>query len=195
MRLRENYVLHDRGLEAYKQLACFDVAEIGLGAVVLNIGGGFSQRFERELVTIRPDIKILTVDPSLVRGRVFYVGDGRREEYESYYLDDSEVKKRRVAVGQYARTVAGIGQSLPFAPGCVDYAVDVYGPAYYLNASLKGYFREVARVLRVGGKFHITAVWWGMEETSRVELKNAGFVEILPFDRGVGNRSGIIATR
>ncbi len=149
----------DRGLSEYQQLAHFSVSFIPENGRVLNIGSGSQQRFEKELKEARSDVEILSVDPSLAL-REYVI----QEEDKSFKKATPERSKLRIeSLGNKKGTVAALGQQLPIPSSSIDLALDVHGPAQYAQDwdIYKAYLEEVVRVLKPGGKFHISHVYFG----------------------------------
>lgn len=149
----------DRGLSEYQRLAHFDASLIPENGRVLNIGSGSQQKFEKELRQARPDVEIFSVDPSLAL-REYVI----QEEDRSFKRATPERSKLRIeSLGNKEGTAVALGQQLPIPSSSIDLVLDVHGPAQYAKDwdIYKTYLKEVVRVLRPGGEFHISHVYFG----------------------------------
>lgn len=150
--------------------------------VLLHSGSGLFQRFEREMRAVNPALQIVSLDPTLAAPIV--AGEGRYSintilrqvtyslPHQTQYASSAfgrvmpargdfsysrEYHKRRISQivgGRPSRSVAALGQDLPFEEASFDYITDVWGPAYYLRnkpKALQRYAEELGRVLKKDG--------------------------------------------
>src|SRR3989304_650515 len=109
-------VVTDRGLEECQKLAHFKVVDIPRDARVLNLGSGLLQSFEGELKSARPDVKIISIDPTLVLTGYEISRDNR----ESVRVGIDETRKRVISLRNREGTIAALGQKLPISSSSVD---------------------------------------------------------------------------
>lgn len=146
----------DRGLSRCEELAHFNHKDIPQGGKVLNIGSGLYQTLEKELKESRPDLKIVSIDPSLIE-KDFLAENSKGE------IVNVDGDQRLKALSNKENTVIAIGQRLPFPDNVFDMSVDIHGPAQYSKDEeiYKKYLKEVVRVLKPGGKLHIFNTYFG----------------------------------
>ena len=147
----------DRGLNEYEKLAGFDHKNFPPGTIILNIGSGAEQAFEQNLRKKRPDLKIISIDPSVIEKRYDYQG----ATYSNSVVFKSEEDQRILANKE--RTLVALGQKLPLKDECVNIAIDIHAVAHYAKSEeqYKKYLREVMRVLKPGGEFYIFNTYMG----------------------------------
>lgn len=155
------------------------IENIPKNSKVLEIGSGLNQSFARGLSKLRPDLKIVSLDPSLAinpkefKTRVIRNEDGDLEsvyytnsskdysgEYYSFgRLEDSKkVQQERIENAmKTGLSLAGKAPELPFRENTFDLIVDSFGPILYLQGKkqdqLISYFRRIYNILKVGGEF------------------------------------------
>lgn len=143
----------DRNLGEYQQIARFKIEDIPQHGKILNIGSGIAQQFEKDVKIARPDIRVISVDPSTVK--MVYLPEMGGLTKEGMRQRNQYLQKHG---GGY--TVAAYGHELPMKNDSMDLALDVLGPAYYIREvdTLKEYMREVIRTLKPGASFHLAAI-------------------------------------
>jgi len=148
--------LTDIPLSRCEKLAHFNHKDIPQGGRILNIGSGLYQTFEKELKKNRPDLEIVSIDPSLIEKDFL----AENSEVEKVKPDSSQ---RLQALSNKENTVIAIGQRLPFPDNVFDMSVDIHGPAQYSKdeETYKKYLKEAVRVLKPGGKLHIFNTYFG----------------------------------
>lgn len=171
----------DRGLDDVMNVFGLDLKQVDSirkDSVILNVGSGLYQEFEKELSNRRKDLKIFSVDPSL--GVVTYDKDGNYTT-QGFRIDDHKVdqwanyfyegENRQIFSGGIKRgakavefdlnrkrevagnTVASLATSLAIGTKTVDIVFDCSGPIQYLksNADKEKYLSEIDRVLKSDG--------------------------------------------
>lgn len=148
----------DRNLETYKKFVHFMPEALPEKAVVLNVGGGEKQIFEKELKEIRPDINVITIDPSIFSDKSWHFSG---KDLVSYNRD--KMISRIDSLANKSHTVAAYGQRLPLASDSVDAILDIHAASQWATSleSYKTFLEEAMRVLRVGGKLYIGNVYFG----------------------------------
>ncbi len=152
----------DWNLESSQELGHFNVADIPVGARILNVGSGFQQVFENELSKQRLDVVITSIDPSLVMLGYKVVLNGSNNWEDKFHVDKSWKQKERIlGLHNQKNSIGALGQSLPLPSAAFNFGVDIYGAAKYAKdpESYKRYLLEIKRVIR--GKFHIAEVYNG----------------------------------
>lgn len=173
----------DRGLADYEKLTRFNHDILPQKAKILNIGGGLTQVFEKELKEARPDVSIITLDPSLFENNY----DVQTHEGVKGIWRNRPDEKRADLISNKEGTVVGLGQAIPLADETIDEAIDIHAAAQYSNSeeSYKQYLREVMRVLKPGGKFYIFNTYMGdpvpgdeENERQQIEFSQRIFAEL-----------------
>jgi SAM-dependent methyltransferase len=152
--------LTDRGLRLAEQLTHFRLEDVPENGVILNAGSGTSQLFEREVRDERPDVEVISLDPSVLE-KNYSATEGFSYTIKIKTVQD--VKQRVKDLFNGKKTIIGIGQEMPFAAGTFDAIVDNHGPAQYpkTDESYLEYLREALRVLKPGKKLFISQVYHG----------------------------------
>lgn len=152
--------LSDRSLEDYQKIFNFKSGEIAANARILDVGGGYRQLFRRELESVRPDLKIFTVDPSLAIDPNDKNFPGEHIEFVHDPLNGSKLQKitpkdQTQRILESKRTVAATAPHLPFKDRSFEYVFDNNGAFAYLpdKEHLKEYVGDVMRILSDGGIF------------------------------------------
>lgn len=124
-----------RGIEEYSQQLGFNPKELE-GKSVLNLGAGRDFKFEKELQDSGISADVISMSPD--------------------WATDIHRKQAVENMGPNEKAVAGIGQALPFADGSFDIIVASH-VIYYLKdpQTVSTFIKEIARVLRPGGKAFI----------------------------------------
>lgn len=150
----QNMALRDRDLLDYQHWTRFNVRDIVQHGAILNLGSGITQLFEQDVKRARPDIDIISVDPSTFQT----VEMVAKNPYEL----EKEKHERRTYLQEHGggHTLDAYGQELPIKNDSIDVALDVFGPAYYLRNKnlLQKYIREVRRTLKSGATFRIGTI-------------------------------------
>lgn len=146
----------DRPLDEYQKRGHFDILKLPQGAVIGNIGSGTLQVFEGQVRSVRPDIKVLSVDAGLLTDKQI-IENTKGEKIEL------PVEERIANLANKPSTVVALGQELPVRDNFFDLVVDINGPAQYAKdlESYKKYLGEVMRAIKPGGEFHIANLWFG----------------------------------
>lgn len=161
----------DRGLDRYREFVRFVPETLSQNAMVVNVGGGENQTFEKELTSIRPDVKIFTIDPSIYSQTAVHEVD--QDALRSLTEDESYLRVK--SLPNKDRTLVAFGQKMPFKSDSVDVILDVHAASQWAAnlESYKEFLKESMRVLKVGGKLYIGNVYFGDpllgDEASEVE--------------------------
>lgn len=149
-------------------------------ATVLNSGSGLRRRFEKMLLHHRPDIRFISLDPSLGIGTLlpdgsytiqeFGIYECGAEEYTEYIYkppvpttegvalyDEDAIRfdrERKQSALEIPGAIASLATRMPLAEETVDVVFDCMGPIEYLpkGESQEKYFSELKRVLKPSGK-------------------------------------------
>lgn len=154
--------ISDWDLETAQELGHFKISDIPHNARVLNVGSGYSQVFEKQLKATRPDIQIVSVDPSTAMLDYKVVLNGSSSWDGKWRVKTrTQLEERIATLNNKENTVAALGQELPFADGSFHFGIDIYGAAKYARDidSYKRYLREIKRT--VNGQFYIAEVFGG----------------------------------
>lgn len=168
-------------LATYLDLTTDNLEKIPENGKVLEVGSGATRRFAEGLSLVRPDLKIISLDPTLgiknddfvnvVRrdssGKiesVYYTNEiikKVRDPYMSGKMEDSKkIHKERVQGEDLA--VAALAPNLPFKKESFDLIVDTFGPGLYLHEKspkqFEDYLLTIFDVLKPGGEARIFPV-------------------------------------
>jgi SAM-dependent methyltransferase len=174
-----HYLISDLTLtETIEHLGDFDFTQlIPHNAKVLNCGSGVFRTMERDLLNIRPDLDIVSIDPSLgiftpdrygcitTQGYQIYINTPHGVAYEPVnnsclpniargqqaIVFDAE---RKAVITRFPGTVGAEGTHLPFVEKLFDVIMDIRGPMLYLKQNFNTtmqYFLELKRVLNPNG--------------------------------------------
>ena len=149
----------DRGLDKYREYVRFIPETLPQSAVIVNVGGGENQTFESELAIVRPDVKIITLDPSI------HSKESVHQQGPDIFrkLSESEVRTRIESLPNKNRTIDAYGQDIPLRAESVDAILDVHAASQWASSleSYKRFLTESMRVLKIGGKLYIDNVYFG----------------------------------
>lgn len=152
----------DRGLDIYRKFIHFVPETLPQGALVINVGGGENQTFEKQLMSVRPDINITTLDPSLHSENAIHAVNG---EKDFRTLTKEEINARIESLPNKDRTFEAYGQQMPsqIKPSSVDAILDVHAASQWSKDldEYKKFIQESIRVLKPGGKLYIGNVYFG----------------------------------
>lgn len=161
-----------------------DIQKLPQNAVIMELGSGVIQNFARKIKEIRPDIQVISIDPSLS------IGSPSDSDYESKVIKDknneidtavyinknlwssfeppkqakiTDLKElqdfRLKEAAQTGGVVSALAPDLPIRENSLDLIIDVYGPGLYIQINqekeIEEYFREIYRVLKVNGEMRI----------------------------------------
>jgi len=164
--------------ETINELGGFDFTKfIPRNTLILNCGSGIYRTFEQDLLVQKPDISIISVDPSLgvmtinrngfftTQGYQVYVNIPHGIVYEP--LDSSNSSKifrdnqaiqfdreRKSILSQIPGAIAADGIKLPFKKHVFDTIIDVRGAMLYIKQDyqiMEQYFSELKRTLKKDG--------------------------------------------
>jgi len=176
------------------------------GAYVLEIGSGVFQNFAKKLKDIRPDVRAVSLDPTLgisaQDSKLFDVKVIKNEknevdtvmylnkEVESNFIVPSAAKKEDLGKIQQQRVdeasksgfaIAGLAPDLPFKDNSLDLIIDVYGPSLYVQLNqekkITPFFKEIYRVLKSGGEMRIFPAIDMQKELKRRDLNDEISIE------------------
>jgi len=155
-----NFRVTERSLNSYKETFSFDPESIPGNGMVLDIGSGVNQRFAKELETTRPDVKVVSLDPSLG----IPAGDKEFQRLGVTYqftdtggtsITPNEEQRRSRLENKYGLAVAGLAPELPFKDGSFDMVFDNHAAFMYFSEDEKNshirYVKEMLRVLKSNG--------------------------------------------
>lgn len=159
----------ERPFETYLKQAHINSDSIPENGVVLNIGAGFEQKFEKSIKQDRPDLTILPIDPSLAipaeeKNYQTYKNQGIKLEIkpENEEIREPTEEERRKRLKNVLKTsIATIAPRLPIKSSAVDLIIDLAGAFLYLPVDgneRRDYLSELTRILKVGGEAHIYPV-------------------------------------
>jgi SAM-dependent methyltransferase len=151
-----SYRVTDRGLEEYKFLLENHFPIIESDHVILNIGGGVTQKFEADLMEEHPGIVVHTIDPSVNTG---FTKQNPDKSFSSVPSGSVDIKRRVRSLPNSKRTYSDRANNMSHLKDeSIDFAFDVHGPAQYITkeAELTAYLKEVERILKPGGKILIS---------------------------------------
>jgi SAM-dependent methyltransferase len=167
-----------------------DILELPKAAVVVEVGSGVFQEFAYEVNKLRPDIRMISIDPTMAfsrdrkdvrlgtKGTAYnyeQAGDQKGEEIRRYQtLHGERIDKHLPG------TISALASDLPFADGSIDLLVDCWGPAIYLRKynDFSDYIYEISRVLKNGGIARLKLIGPNMD--TALSIKEEGIaVELI----------------
>ncbi len=190
-----------RALEASK-LDENDILGLPRNGVIVEIGSGLSQNFANETKKLRPDLKVISLDPTLgIHSSDFFTTHERNKEgkleqvsytyfgKDSYYegktpeyADPPEISKtigqeRITQANETGNVVSGLAPEIPFASNSIDMLIDLWGPGLYLErysdgSQLQLYLENVIRVLKQGGEAIIYPIDYYNEALEENSIRN-----------------------
>jgi len=161
-----------------------DITHLPKNATILEIGSGVFQNFARQMSEIRPDVQVVSIDPSLAIGihgkNNFELKTVRDEErnvetaiYQNKGILSSFIPPKKSKVEELqslqelrikealktGNVLAALAPDLPIKDSSLDLIIDVYGPGFYIQVNqeseIERYFREIHRVLKPAGEIRI----------------------------------------
>lgn len=155
----------------------FGIVELPAGAV-LNIGGGFSGRLEKDFLALNPGGFMISIDPylgSLYNLETVISGEGW--PYEDTLTPHDTVQR-----------IKAIGQELPFCDNAFDVVMSHAALPVYLPESDEQYvafFSEVLRVLKPAGRAYMAPMTERVRDTSDNILALLGLSKTVDYSVGV----------
>ncbi len=145
----ESSMFTDRPLEEYEHTLEIPITEEFLGKTVLDLGSGVTGKFARDVAKRGIDIYSLSGA---------WGSEKIRKAWKEELIKSEEGRK---ALG---RSVAGLAQELPFKSNVFDSVLSSWAIPYHLDDyeenrdEFEASFREIARVLKPGGKAYLAPV-------------------------------------
>ena len=152
----------DRPFENYRLLFGISPPELKKNAVILDAGSGKRQEFARGLAKLRPDIQVISLDPSLSlptdakslkKMGIYYDIVSLSRKHKTTKADrDSRLKNK------FGDIIPAIAPHLPFKDQSFDYIFDNHGPFMYFapdQNELQRYVGELLRILKPEGQLNI----------------------------------------
>lgn len=149
------------------------VKQLPQNARLLNIGGGVSRLFEKQIKQERDDVLIVTIDPTLALNfkdnpykwyieeydhgdyLIYKRGDKLKSKGDYSVPEDSEgyQKTRITSVTEIPGAIAALAPDLPFLPNTFDLFFDTFGPSHYMENTeqFQKYLTALQDSLKVGG--------------------------------------------
>lgn len=133
---KEMRAIGGRNLEDYKEYLGFDEKELE-GKRVLDLGSGSLEKLARDLKQVGINASVIALNPDYIL-----------KKYRDIIKNQPHWKRK---------SVAGVGQALPFQDASFDVilgleSVTLYEDALHEANSAKAWAREIARVLKPGGE-------------------------------------------
>lgn len=166
-----NYSLKDigyfrvtpRSFETYARIFSIDCRTFKDNAEILDIGSGTNQEFARKLSLKRPDVHVVSVDPTLAlpteeqklkeTGLVYEL----QSKGEDIHHSTEKERENRIK-NKFGDVLAALAPDLPFEKSTFDYIFDNHAAFMYFSEG-KGlhekYLQEVLRILKPEGKAYI----------------------------------------
>ncbi len=178
--------LTPRSAENYYEIFAFSPKDLKPNAIVLDAGSGTEQEFAKSLATSRPDIRVISLDPSLALPSD---DEALKEMGISYDIiplkspnkpDEKTTQQDREqrVKNKFGEVVAAIAPHLPFKDQTFDYIFDNHGPFMYFSPDkneLERYVAELLRITKPGGNIDIYPLDTYSEAlmNNRQKLKNS----------------------
>jgi SAM-dependent methyltransferase len=179
-----SFYVTDRGFEQlsnYLNLTSEEIDRIPEDGKVLEIGSGVYRNFASELSSIRPDLKVISLDPTLGIKKDDFLSVVKRDSQgkiesiyytnkiinkdEDYFLNgkaENTQKVREERIKHEGLAVAALAPNLPFKNESFDLIVDTFGPGLYLHdlgeIEFNKYLKSVFELLKPGGEARIFPV-------------------------------------
>ncbi len=169
-------------LSPYLDLSDAFIQNLPEKARVLEVGSGVFRNFAAGLSAKRPDLQVISLDPTLAISKKDFLSVVERDQKgdiqsiyytnkiidnnKDYYFagkdeDPQKVREERLK-GSDGLAVAAFAPNLPFKDGAFDLIVDTFGPGLYLHEEgekeFKKYLTNVFNILKVGGEVRIFPV-------------------------------------
>lgn len=171
-----------RDLKRYEKELGFKAEQLKQDSLILDIGSGFNQELPQQLRVKRPDINVISVDPSLALPTSQAILDKLGIRYVIQPSSDEAIRvtkeadrKLRLSNTQ-PDTLAAIAPHLPFKDNSFDYVFDNHGAFMYSDSTnrLLKYLNEIVRVLKSRG----TAVIFPLDLKTEENLSAAAKYQI-----------------
>jgi ubiquinone/menaquinone biosynthesis C-methylase UbiE len=127
---KETRPIGGRSLGEYEKFLGFQRDELS-GKTVIDLGSGPTERFSRELKESGIDVNVISINP-----------DYKSEKQRKEIVTNPEWQKK---------SVAAIGQELPFQDNSIDEVLGLYSVSWYADTEFEQVLPEVYRVLKPGG--------------------------------------------
>lgn len=175
-----SFYVTDRSFELISQLLDLSAEKIDSlpqNGRVLEVGSGIHRKFAEGISKLRPDLKIVSVDPTLGITKndfssiverddegniksVHYTNQiimGKNDDrYSQGILEDTHAVRKERLKKSSGEVVASLAPKLPFKDKSFDLIVDTFGPGIYLQnqgeSGLKEYLIRVCDLLTTGGE-------------------------------------------
>ena len=144
-----------------------DILDLPQNATVVDVGSGLHQEFARGMKELRPDIRVISVDPTLAFDPLDpNIGVKESGSWVTYYVNNvatpiidrvtfRAIQSERLKMAQQLgmdNIKTDPAPSLPGEDASVDLLVDSKGPALYLKGDeFKQYIFSIAQKLKNGG--------------------------------------------
>ena len=138
--IAENSMIRDRTIEEYEEALEIPITKEFVGKTVLDLGAGRTGQMAKAAAERGIDVHLLSA------------------AWNSKYY------RRILKEGYSKNAVAGLAQELPFKSDTFDSVVSSWAIPMYLENTKKEYedsFREIARVLKPGGKAYLAPIYEG----------------------------------
>jgi SAM-dependent methyltransferase len=158
-----------RELSDYEYFFQFQAKEMMPNSRVLDLGSGISQELARDLRRIRPDIQVISIDPSLVLPPDEESLKKMGIVYSLAMLNDSDEERAKRNSVKVKNLIAAVAPNLPIKSKSFDYVFDSHGPYLYLkDDQLKvDYIKEIVRI----GAKNATIGIYPLEEIANESLE------------------------
>lgn len=182
------------------QLSNEDIMALPTGGYVVEVGSGLMQRFAQGIKNIRPDLKVVSIDPTLAltpdrvdvvigkgedipledRQSVIYDLDPFNNVNQDQVDEYGNIQRKRLEHAVEFGGIPSFGHSLPIRKGSVSLLVDSFAAGYYSKTeeSFLKYMHEVVGVLAPRGMARIYPIgeWLPNSDitVSRVMRERAG---------------------
>lgn len=144
----------DRSLSEYEIIFDFRAEQLKYGSRILDIGSGTNQNLARNLKQKRPDIKVISLDPTLFLSK-YDIGTVKGGKPST---DKERQQRKKQKFGEVVAAIFPNAPHLPFRDKSFDYIFDNHGPFMYFEDDfrvLRDYIVEIMRVLKPQGTVYI----------------------------------------
>lgn len=158
-----------RVLEDYEYFFQFKASDMSSNSRVLDLGSGINQEFASGLRKVRPDIHVISIDPTFILPPDEVSLEKMGIAYTLAMLDDSEEERSKRHTAKDKNLIAAVAPSLPIRSKSFNYVFDSHGPyLYFKDDQLKvDYIMELVRI----GAQNATIGIYPLEEVAEESLR------------------------
>ncbi|MDP3973824.1 MAG: class I SAM-dependent methyltransferase [Candidatus Daviesbacteria bacterium] len=142
----------ERNLQEYQEIFSFTPGDFKQNARILDVGSGTYQAFAKKLRNMRPDLDVVSIDPSL------FIADYEIQDETGKIRPITRGEKTERRLKKSSQVIAAMAPDLPFKNDSFDYIFDNHGAFMYFPndpKELKNYLGELLRITRPDSQINI----------------------------------------